>query len=458
MNRSCRHPYLHDKDTLETRQRVGFVHLRNLVTDDPADTWREMMVTAESAGRLKAEAGIKPGGKKNEQPVYVFSIEWHPDDRPTRQHMLMTAVDVLRFMKMEEHQAVIVEHTDTRHPHVHITVNMIHPETERSASLYNDEYRLDRWCDRYEQTYGPIRSPERRMKFAALDQGLEPPPKIRQPKHHNNPAVKAVIANDNATARDRAKGIQEDYKAYAARLKATQEENWKRRKAEQRQLWNDYRTARQALRARHQFAIDKIYKHKRDRHALPLSIQGFRDWKESHEWKKLMERLKAEKRRFDYRERTLFGFISNAIALIRPGMQRKRPGPAPGALQFARLRQGAAGIAARETGPHPQSPLRKAVRQPQSAGRAHPPDPRRAAGGALPRLRHPEAGARSAPRAGGRRAENRMAGALDRAQAAVAAMGGGIWGTAPAAAGPGPGLRRQKPSLPCPAPHTRPIS
>ena len=173
--------YLHDKDTLETADRVGFVHMRNLVTDDPYDAWREMMVTAESADRLKAAAGLKPGGRKNEQPVYVFALQWHPDDHPTKQHMLMAAVDCLRFMKMDEHQAVIVEHTDTAHPHVHITVNMIHPETGRSVSLSKDEYKLDRWCDNYELKYGPIRSPERRAKFDALDQGLEPPPRTRRP-------------------------------------------------------------------------------------------------------------------------------------------------------------------------------------------------------------------------------------------------------------------------------------
>src|SRR4051812_26839876 len=100
-------------------------------------------------------------------------------------------------------------------------------------------------------------------------------------------------------------------RAYIARLKATQDQAWKRRQAEQRQLWNDYRTSKQALCARHQFQIDQIYKHKRNRNALPLSIQGFRDWKESREWTKLMERLKAEKRRFEYRECTLLGFVSN---------------------------------------------------------------------------------------------------------------------------------------------------
>src|SRR3954462_8134260 len=52
----------------------------------------------------------------------------------------------------------------------------------------------------------------------------------------------------------------------------------------------------------------------------------------------LMERLKAEKRRFDYRERTLMGFVGNAIRLIRPGMERSGKGLLP--VLFALLVSG----------------------------------------------------------------------------------------------------------------------
>ena len=51
--------YLHDKNTLETAERVSFVDMRNLVTNDPYEAWREMMVTAEAADQLKSRAGVK---------------------------------------------------------------------------------------------------------------------------------------------------------------------------------------------------------------------------------------------------------------------------------------------------------------------------------------------------------------------------------------------------------------
>jgi hypothetical protein len=142
--------------------------------------------------------------------------------------------------------------------------------------------------------------------------------------------------------KQRAQAIRDQQRAYAARLKATQDDAWKRRKAEHRALWLDYRTARQAIRARHQFQIDQIYKHKRNRDALPLSIQGFRDWRETREWKALMARLKADRRRFEYRERTLLGFVGNAIGLLRPGMLRTGKSLLPMLFKPPCLRQGAA--------------------------------------------------------------------------------------------------------------------
>ena len=299
----------------------------NLFTDDPHTAWREMMVTAEAGDDLKRRAGLSLAGRKNDKPVYCFSLEWHPDDRPTADHMRQSALEVLKMLDMQDHQAVIVQHTDTAHPHVHILVNMIHPETGRSVSLSKDEYKLDRWCDSYELRMGVIRSPDRRAKFAAIDQGLDPPPPKKEPKRFQQPDLKP--ANENRTAKARAAAIKTEQEAYVRRLKATQDGSWKRRKAESDALWRDYRTSGQAIRDRHRSTIDQIYKHKRNRNALPLSIQGFRDWKETREWKKLMERLKAEKRRFDYRERTLMGFLGNAIGLIRPGMQRTGKGFLP---------------------------------------------------------------------------------------------------------------------------------
>jgi hypothetical protein len=121
--------YLHDKDRANTAERVGFVELLNLATDDPNDAWREMMALCDAAPELKRRGGSPPGGKKSKKPVYSISIEWHPDDKPTRDHMRQTAYDVLKLLGLQDHQTVITQHTDEPQAHVHICVNLIHPET-----------------------------------------------------------------------------------------------------------------------------------------------------------------------------------------------------------------------------------------------------------------------------------------------------------------------------------------
>ena len=60
--------------------------------------------------------------------------------------MRQTALDVLKTLGLQEHQAVLIEHTDEPHPHVHICVNLFHPETGASAKLSKDHYILERWA------------------------------------------------------------------------------------------------------------------------------------------------------------------------------------------------------------------------------------------------------------------------------------------------------------------------
>ena len=61
--------------------------------------------------------------------------------------MRETAYEVLKMLGMQDHQAVIVQHTDTAHPHVHILRQHGPPRNRGSDSLSNDGYKLDRWCD-----------------------------------------------------------------------------------------------------------------------------------------------------------------------------------------------------------------------------------------------------------------------------------------------------------------------
>src|SRR5699024_3189956 len=60
---------------------------------------------------------------------------WHPQDGPTEEQMRKVAEGYLGHMGLEEHQALVVAHNDTAHPHVHIAVNRVHPERGKAWEL-----------------------------------------------------------------------------------------------------------------------------------------------------------------------------------------------------------------------------------------------------------------------------------------------------------------------------------
>lgn len=53
-----------------------------------------------------------------------------------------------------EHQRISAFHVHTEHPHVHIAINKIHPETFRIHNPYRAYYIQDRVCREMEKRYG----------------------------------------------------------------------------------------------------------------------------------------------------------------------------------------------------------------------------------------------------------------------------------------------------------------
>lgn len=303
---------LHDKGA-STNERVGSVECRNLATDDPHRAWREMKALCDAADDLKKRSGIKATGRKLTKPVYAFSLNWHEADNPDPEHMRETAADALRALGMEDLQAVIVEHTDTPHKHVHVIVNLVDPDTGRTRSVSNDEHKLDRWADDYEQSRGVIRSPARREKFHALDNGIKAPKRPSQAQTREE--WKATRALQTEYAKRRAAEIKAAFAERVADLKARQQAGYHGRTVEAESLWKRYQADRKSIRDRYQPFIDAIWKSKRKHPPHPHTEQAFRDIQESAEWRELGRNLFRQRRRFDARERSLLGALGNAIRL-----------------------------------------------------------------------------------------------------------------------------------------------
>jgi len=97
--------------------------------------------------------GGKMGGRPLKNPVRHFSLNWHPSEQVTADHMVETVQSFLKSMGWSEHQALIVCHDD-RHPHVHVMVNSVHPETGRALDAGYAKRRAQKWAERYEREHG----------------------------------------------------------------------------------------------------------------------------------------------------------------------------------------------------------------------------------------------------------------------------------------------------------------
>lgn len=313
--------YLHDKmqDAAgarpQTAERVAWTETRNMVDVGPHTATRIMIATARQADELKAAAGVKNTGRKSNAHVYAYSLAWHPDEagKLDRAEMIRAADQSLKILGAADHQAVIVCHTDQKHPHVHIVVNRVHPETGKMLSTSNDRLKLSDWANQYERERGQILTPRREEKRQARE-------KVRQ-------QFEAAGRPDRA-APDPAKKSRADLgqdprrqkpQTEAALLKEISDAQKARHKAE----WP-------SLSQRHKSARDAIYSD---------FGQRIKDAAAAHKaatrglWRDHFRQQRSDDRRFAKNERTLSGIIANAFAAAKH-QQATGQAPARGTLSL----------------------------------------------------------------------------------------------------------------------------
>lgn len=140
---------------LEGEQKVEFKEAHNLAGDHK-DHYVRMMEDTASMSRA-------------EHPVYHVSLSYSPDDTPSKKMMLEDGHQVLEGLELDDHQAVFVAHRDTDHPHLHLMINRVHPETGTAWNTFGDHYKLrgiakELEAERgYEQTR--FLNPKKEMEF-----------------------------------------------------------------------------------------------------------------------------------------------------------------------------------------------------------------------------------------------------------------------------------------------------
>lgn len=104
--------------------------MRNVPGDDP-DLGATMM---EATARLSSRV---------QMPAFHFSIDWHKDEQPTEEMSKRAAEAVLKRLGLADHQSIVFCHQDAAHPHVHLVVNRVHPESGKAWAHWKSKERLE---------------------------------------------------------------------------------------------------------------------------------------------------------------------------------------------------------------------------------------------------------------------------------------------------------------------------
>lgn len=292
--------FLHDKrqegEALRmTTDRVAWAQPVNLPTDDPERAWRMMATTALKADELKAGAGVKNTGNKLKKAVAHYSLSWDASEKPSQAEQLDAARETLKLLGLAEHQALIVSHTDTDKPHIHIMVNRVHPTDGRAALLSNSKTILSRWAEDYEKRRGKIFCPQRVANNARRAAGE----KVRSPRVER-PVYEFRKANGQ---RPTAAMIQTEQQTQDAHLAQAG-----------RDMHQAHAKQWAALKLAYSQAKGRLYRDA-DKRTEDRTAEVKADFKP--EWGALFRQERAEQRSFQARERSFIGRVWNMAATAR---------------------------------------------------------------------------------------------------------------------------------------------
>jgi hypothetical protein len=232
---------LHDKEQSESAERVAWTHTENLWTDDPAQAVKAMQYTGLHQKEIRELAGENRGKTAN-QINYHLVMSWTEGETPSKKHMIEEARSLLAAQGLQEHEALMVAHIDTPRPHLHIMVNIIHPENGLKNKLKYSKEKNQKWAGEYQRRHNQQHlCPQREINAQKRKQARAQP----QQQKKQFPRYKNTFKHWDREAYE----IEQQKRlAEAAEAHAKQEaENQRRKEILRKQIANDNRKKQQAV-------------------------------------------------------------------------------------------------------------------------------------------------------------------------------------------------------------------
>lgn len=157
-------------------ERVAWSASRNLPTAEPELAGKIMRATASQNIRVA-------------QPGYHVALSFDPGDAVDRATMERVADRTIAALGLTGHQALIVCHRDRDHPHMHLLINRVHPETGRVWNRWQDRAVIQKVLREEEialglrVTPGRLGPPERnQLELGLADKASSDPINNREPE------------------------------------------------------------------------------------------------------------------------------------------------------------------------------------------------------------------------------------------------------------------------------------
>ena len=179
--------YLVDGRSGDDPERVAWSTSRNLPTDDPELAGKIMRATAAQNVRV-------------EKPVYHLALSFDPKDAVDRATMERVADRVIEALKLKEHQILIVSHGDRDHPHMHLLINRVHPETGLVWNRWQDRMILQQVLREEEHALGLRVVPSRLSARQAEITEASLPNRALEPGNETNWSRSSIARTIESTA------------------------------------------------------------------------------------------------------------------------------------------------------------------------------------------------------------------------------------------------------------------
>ena len=135
--------------------RVAWTLVRNLPGDE---RHAAALMDATAAQNVRVQ-----------KPVYHLSLSAAPGEELDRERWEKVVDRVLRDLGLEDHQALVVRHTDAQHDHVHVMVNRVDIETLKVWHNGHDYRRIEQSLRGIEREHGLREVPGRHGRFAGQE-------------------------------------------------------------------------------------------------------------------------------------------------------------------------------------------------------------------------------------------------------------------------------------------------